>query len=215
MMLRSWQRWILAVSAAGIFTTGGVVLEHRASGPKSVHASTGRSGAVIPPQGNGSSSYVPTTVSGSGTPTNYTQAARVLADAHDPGLPTTVAKVNGWVVSGKEIAQMEVVLAKPGTSIGSSTLRREAFQAILAQYVQIQAAVKLGLLPSMSWTRGQAKSQGIPPTAQNLLAIRDTAAMTLYRGRVLGPQSANNSQAMQPHILALIHQANIQMFFHI
>lgn len=109
------------------------------------------------------SPFVPTTSTEAPSIINYTQASKLLAGAQDPGLPAVVAKVNGWVITGREVAQMEAVLATHNTPIGSAALRRAAFQAILDPYVQIQAAIKQTLLSSLTWARAQARSHASRP----------------------------------------------------
>ena len=211
MILGTSRRWVAVCTVVALVATGSIIFR---GGPgKLVARSAGAVNGAVSPS-TGSPQFVPTTAIGAKSIRNYDQASKLLASARDPGLPGIVAKVNGWPITGKEVAQMEVVLAKPNEAIGASSLRKEAFEFVLDQYVQIQAATKLGLLPSMSWARAQAQSQGILPTTQNLLGIRDTAAMVLYRARVLGSQNASNAAAMTPLIASLVSHATIEMFFH-
>ncbi len=144
---------------------------------------------------------------------NYTQASKLLAQGRDSGLPAVVAKVNGWGTTGREVAQMEAVLTTRNTPIGSSALRRAVFQAILDQYVQIQAAIKQRLLPFLSWARSGSQS-GHPGHRPNSCGHPRSAAMVLYQSHVLGSQNASNTSAMRRLAANLIQHATIPLFFH-
>jgi hypothetical protein len=139
------------------------------------------------------------------------QADAMLANASDPGLPSVVGSVNGWPIYGKELAQMEAIIASttPNAVIGSPALRTEAFQAIAQQYVAEQTAQADGLYPSTAQALSEAQAEGLPTTASSLSHIQARDGMFALREQVLPANELNDATAWDNYLNQLLAKATV------
>lgn len=176
-------------------------------------------GASVSVAADGHSSVPPTGSTNRVTSTlpihsSLAQLNAQIADAADPGLPSVVGSVNGEPITGKQVAQMEMALAGfTDTGMGSASLRTQAFDSIVQQYVMAQVAQKQGLYPAMSQVKQQALSNGLPTTTQELVALQaadgsEALRAQYLKGKGLGP---NDYGVWDGELQTLVHQANVKL----
>ncbi len=142
---------------------------------------------------------------------SLSQAEQALSRASDPGLPPIVGTVDGKPITSKEMAQMEVIMIhrQGHGTIGSSTLRAQAFIAIETQYLEDIQAQRLGLLPPRSVAQQQVIARGLPDTPQeiNLVQLSDGAQALTHH--VLGTNEAFGSPIWQHYVQQLLNKATV------
>jgi hypothetical protein len=171
-------------------------------------------GASVAMASAGSSAGTTTVQTQSPAPIQLTPAQMnaKIAAASDPGLPSVVGSVNGVPIAGPELAQMEMILSDfTGAGMGSTSLRQQAFNAIVQQYVQAQAAQAQGFFPSMADVAKQAQTAGLPTSKGQLDALQaldGTAAMRVQylKAQGLGP---NDYAAWSAHVASMASQAQV------
>ena len=142
---------------------------------------------------------------------SLSQAEQALAHASDPGLPPIVGIVDGRPITSKEMAQMEVIMIhrQGHGTIGSSTLRAQAFVAIETQYLEDIQAQRLGLLPPRSVAQQQVIARGLPNTPQEIHLVQLSDGAQALTHHVLDAHGQTGSHVWQQYLQQLLNKATV------
>jgi len=142
---------------------------------------------------------------------SLSQAEQALAHASDPGLPPIVGIVDGRPITSKEMAQMEVIMIhrQGHGTIGSSTLRAQAFIAIETQYLEDIQAQRLGLLPPRSVAQQQVIARGLPNTPQEIHLVQLSDGAQALTHHVLDAHGQTGSHVWQQYLQQLLNKATV------
>jgi hypothetical protein len=142
---------------------------------------------------------------------SLSQAEQALSRASDPGLPPIVGTVDGKPITSKEMAQMEVIMIhrQGHGTIGSSTLRTQAFVAIETQYLEEIQAQRLGLLPPRSVAQQQVITRGLPNTPQEISLVQLSDGAQALVDHVLGPHGQSESPVWRHYVQQLLNKATV------
>lgn len=159
------------------------------------------------------------------------QILKGIASVSDPGLPAIVGSVDGVAIRRKLLAKAEYgIWSNTGAEIGTTAIRSQAFDELVVQQLELEAARSLDLLPSMAVARKQAIARRLPLTMTELRAIREedgisalahkimaaaqgesaTGAATIGQGS--NPITGSGTSAWNAYVTSLVTHANVQVY---
>lgn len=209
-MKRQVKSAIVGVASVVVFGSAGVYAASIVHIGSSLSATTSPATPSSPPAFTTSNSAVHT-FSTESQHWTIAQAQQALKNASDPGLPAVVGSVNGELITNKEFAQMEVIIIhRQGSgTVGSATVRQQAFLAITSQYVEQQEATTLGLIPSPQTAEAQIAAQGLSNTPQEVHLVQLNEGIQALYHHVVGLHNPHAAKSWNHYLQLLRKQAHV------